>query len=72
MHLTTYVLADTLFVAINFIYSLKNSWFIYPLVGWGLFMHYLFGVHWLEKGLNKREVKVKYRVREKKLVKGRK
>jgi len=66
VHLMVYVLVNAMLIAINFIYSPKVIWFIYPLIGWGIgiSMHYLFGVRWLEKALKEREAKAEYRARE--------
>jgi hypothetical protein len=66
VHLVAYILVNAMLIAINLTYSPKNIWFFYPLIGWGIgiTMHYLFGVHWIEKWLKEREAKAEYRVRK--------
>ena len=66
VHLVVYVLVNAMLIAINFIYSPEAIWFFYPLIGWGIgiSMHYLFGVRWIQKGLEEREAKAEYKVRE--------
>ena len=46
-HLVVYVLVNAMLIATNFIYSPETIWFFYPLIAWGfgISMHYLFGVH---------------------------
>ncbi|MEO0151145.1 MAG: 2TM domain-containing protein [candidate division WOR-3 bacterium] len=65
VHLVIYVLVNAMLIAINFIYSPEVIWFFYPLIGWGigLSMHYLFGVHWINKELERREAKAEYRAK---------
>lgn len=64
-HLTVYVLVNAMFVAINFIYSSRLNWSLYPLLGWGsgVSMHYLYSVRWMDKKLNDREAKADYIVK---------
>lgn len=66
VHLIIYVLVNAMLIIINLLYSPKVIWFFYPLIGWGIgvFMHYLFAVRWIEKGLKEREAKAEYRVKE--------
>ena len=66
VHLVVYVLVNAMLIAINFIYSPEDIWFFYPLLGWGIgiSMHYLFGVHWIQKELKEREAKAEYKARE--------
>lgn len=66
VHLVVYVLVNIMLIAVNLVYTREVIWFLYPLVGWGigLSMHYLFGVHWLEKALIEKEAKAEYRARE--------
>ncbi len=66
VHLVVYVLVNVMLIAINFLYSPEAIWFFYPLIGWGIgiSMHYLFGVHWIEKELTEKEAKAEYKARE--------
>jgi len=66
VHLVVYVLVNVMLIAINFLYSPEAIWFFYPLIGWGIgiSMHYLFGVHWIEKELMEKEAKAEYKARE--------
>ena len=66
VHLVVYVLVNAMLIAINFLYSPGDIWFFYPLIGWGIgiSMHYLFGVRWIQKGLEEREAKAEYKARE--------
>ncbi len=66
VHLVVYIFVNILLVVINFLYSPKDIWFFYPLIGWGIgiSMHYLFGVRWIEKELKEMEAKAEYRARE--------
>ncbi|WP_202319021.1 2TM domain-containing protein [Archaeoglobus neptunius] len=66
VHLAVYLLVNAMLIVINLIYSPEAIWFIYPLIGWGIgiSMHYLFGVHWLERTLEEREAKAEYRARK--------
>ena len=66
VHLVVYVLVNVMLIAINFLYSPEAIWFFYPLIGWGIgiSMHYLFGVHWIEKELTEEEAKAEYKARE--------
>ena len=66
IHLVVYTLVNAMLITINVLYSPEAVWFFYPLIGWGigLSIHYLFGVHWLEKTLEEREAKAEYRARE--------
>ena len=68
IHLVIYALVNAMLVVINLLYSPNAIWFFYPLLGWGigLFIHYLFGVHWIEKGLEEKEAKAEYRAKESK------
>ena len=66
VHLVVYVLVNAMLIAINFIYSPEDIWFFYPLFGWGIgiSIHYLFGVHWIQKELTEKEAKAEYKARE--------
>ena len=68
VHLVVYIIVNVMLIAINLIYSPQIIWFLYPLIGWGIgiSMHYLFGIRWIEKGLEEMEAKAEYRTREKK------
>jgi len=61
-----YALVNAMLVVINLLYSPNAIWFFYPLLGWGigLSIHYLFGVHWIEKDLEEKEAKAEYRAKE--------
>jgi len=65
VHLVVYVLVNVMLIAINFIYSPEYIWFFYPLICWGIgiAMHYLFGVHWIQKELTAKEAKADYKAR---------
>lgn len=65
VHLVVYVLVNVMLIAINFIYSPGTIWFFYPLICWGIgiAMHYLFGVHWIQKELTAKEAKADYKAR---------
>lgn len=66
VHLVVYILVNIMLIAINLIYTPETIWFLYPLIGWGIgiTVHYLFGVHWIEKTLKEREAKAEYKARE--------
>ena len=46
MHLTVYVIVNTILVVLNLALTPTKIWFIYPLIGWGIgvIAHYIFGV----------------------------
>lgn len=67
VHATAYVLVNILLVAINLILIAQTSddfiWFVFPLVGWGfgLAMHYLFGVRRMESNITERQHRIEER-----------
>ena len=65
-HLVIYILLNVMLIAINLIYVPQVLWFFYPLIGWGIgvAIHYLFGVHWLQKILIEKEANAEYRAKE--------
>ncbi len=66
IHLAVYILVNIMLIVINFLYSPKDIWFFYPLLGWsiGITTHYLNAVRWIEKNLKEREAKIEYRAKE--------
>ena len=64
-HLITYVLVNTMLIVINLMFSPNKLWFFYPLIGWGIgvLTHYLYGVRWIEKILEKKEAMAEYRAK---------
>lgn len=48
VHLILFMLVMGGLAAINFSFTPKTVWFVYPLIGWGigLILHFLFGVAW--------------------------
>lgn len=68
-HLGVYIFVNAILISIDLILTSDNVlWFFYPLIGWGfgLAMHYLFGVQWRELELEEKEAKAEHRVRKKK------
>ncbi len=60
IHSTIYVLVNTALAAINLTLVPQFIWFPFPLVGWGfgLAMHYIFGVRRLSEMLDKEQAMV--------------
>lgn len=66
-HLVVYTIVNLLLIAINVFFSHNEGlWFIWPLAGWGigLFMHYLYGVQWIERDLEMTEALAEKLARE--------
>ena len=69
IHATVYVLVNTLLIAINLYLITQTSedfvWFVFPLVFWGfgLAMHYYFGVYRLEANIASWQHRVEERAR---------
>ena len=68
-HLIAYIIANIVLIVVNLVLVPEYLWFYYPLIGWGVgvTMHYLFGVHWIDKKLERREKAAEIRAREKKI-----
>jgi len=60
IHATIYVLVNAALATINLILVPQFIWFPFPLVGWGfgLTMHYIFGVRRLSETLDREQAKV--------------
>lgn len=65
-HLIVYVLMNTLLIFINLVFAPASLWFFYPLIAWGfgLSMHYLYGVRWLDRTIEDWESRVEYRAKQ--------
>jgi hypothetical protein len=67
VHATAYALVNLLLLAINLLVVTQTSedaiWFVFPLVGWGfgLAMHYIFGVRRLEMVITERQKRIERR-----------
>lgn len=66
-HLGMYIFVNAILIGFNLLGDFDVLWFFYPLLGWGfgLAMHYLFGLRWKEQELEKKEAKAEHRAREK-------
>jgi hypothetical protein len=62
IHLTAYLLVNTLLITINLLFVPAFYWFVFPLIGWGIgvTMHYTFGVRRLEAQLKAEEAKIEH------------
>ena len=62
-HAMTYVLASAVMVTANLAFGPDSLWFPFPLLFWGfgLFMHYLFGVRRIGHEITKRQASVERR-----------
>jgi hypothetical protein len=60
IHATIYAFVNTALTAINLALVPQFVWFPFPLVGWGfgLTMHYIFGVRRLSETLDKEQAEV--------------
>lgn len=66
IHLSSYLIINSILIAINLLFSPNKLWFLWPLLGWGIgiLSHYLKAVYWMEKDLEKREAMAEKRARE--------
>ncbi len=57
IHFTSYLITNSIFVAVNLLFTPDKLWSIWPLSGWGIgvFSHYMKAVHFIEKDLDKKE-----------------
>ena len=62
IHLSIYVIVNTLLIAYNLLSVPAFYWFIYPLVFWGIgvTMNYIFGVRRFEAQLKAEEAKIEH------------
>jgi len=62
IHLTAYILVNTLLITVNLLFVPAFYWFVFPLIGWGIgvTMHYIFGVRRLEAQLKAEEAKIEH------------
>jgi 2TM domain len=62
-HAMTYALANAVMVTANLAFASEFIWFPFPLLFWGfgLFMHYLFGVRRIGQEITKRQASVERR-----------
>lgn len=65
IHLSSYIIINSILIAANLIFSPQKLWFLWPLLGWGMgiLSHYLKAVHWIEKDLEKKEAMAEERAR---------
>ncbi len=56
-HLIAYLIANSLFIIANLVFTPEYYWFVYPLFGWGsgVFLHYLSSIKFIDKKLEKLE-----------------
>lgn len=57
MGFLVHLIVNVMLIVINLSYILQKN-----LIGWGIgiILHYLFGIHWLEKTLKEREAMAEY------------
>jgi hypothetical protein len=62
VHLTAYILVNTLLIAVNLLLVPAFYWFVFPLIGWGIgvTMHYTFGVRRFEAQLKVEEARIEH------------
>lgn len=62
IHLTAYILVNTLLITVNLLFVPAFYWFVFPLIGWGISvtMHYTFGVRRFEAQLKAKEAKIEH------------
>lgn len=62
INLSAYIIVNSLLITINLSFVPEFTWFIFPLIGWGigLTMHYMFGVRYNEWQLKKEEAKAEH------------
>ena len=67
-HLMAYISVNIMLIVVNILYTPKEIWFLYPLIGWGIGIvaHYLYGVRWIEKEIEKDFARVEYLARKRK------
>ena len=65
IHLTAYIVVNTLLITINLLTNPTIYWFVFPLIGWGIgvSMHYINGVRRFEAHLKAEETKIENIVR---------
>ena len=66
IHTITFVLVNSLLIWINYSYTPEHLWFFWSLVGWGfgLVMHLVYGVIFLNKELHQKEVNAEKLMRD--------
>lgn len=62
IHLTAYVVVNSLLTTVNLLFVPEFIWCIFPLVGWGigLTMHYTFAVRLFDRIMTAEEAKAEY------------
>ena len=62
IHLTAYILVNTLLITVNLLFVPAFYWFVFPLIGWGIgvTMHYIFGIRRFEAQLKAEEAKIEH------------
>ncbi|HID92675.1 MAG TPA: 2TM domain-containing protein [bacterium (Candidatus Stahlbacteria)] len=68
IHLAVYIIVNIGLITCNLVYVPERIWFFWPLIFWGLGLicHYLGGVRFLEKELERDEALAEIRVRGRK------
>jgi hypothetical protein len=72
IHAITYLIFNLSFLVVNLIFQRESLWFFYPLISWGigLCFHYLYGIRWLQKVIERQQAKVESRARQNLLQRG--
>lgn len=67
LHLSIFGVVSFMFLIVNWLYFPDEAWFLYPIVGWGfgLMVHYLLGVRWIDTEITQTEAETEYRARGK-------
>jgi hypothetical protein len=62
IHLTVYIVVNTLLITLNLLTNPAFYWFVFPLIGWGIgiTMHYINGVRRFEAQLKVEEAKIEH------------
>ncbi len=60
INLCAYIIVNSLLITINLSLVPEFTWFIFPLIGWGIgvTMHYIFGVRYIELTLKREEKQI--------------
>ncbi len=66
MHLMSYIFINAIFIAANLMYSPNVTWFVYPILGWGigLLIHFLWAFIFSENDVKNKQMKAEYIARQ--------
>jgi hypothetical protein len=67
MHFLIFAFSSVMGIIINIIYYPDEPWILFPFVGWafGFFIHYVYGIKWIDHEITEIEAESEYRAKHK-------